>query len=190
MIRLVTPDELRPIIEQAYPGAVLDTLGEALLIRPERIVDVATLLKQTPELRFEMVNDITAVDWLEYFEIIYQFLSLTHHQRATLKVRIFDRDQPSVPSLTAVYRGANWQEREIYDLMGITFLGHPDLRRILLWEGFPGHPLRKDYFYENVPGKYDPHGLGVEGAIVPPGSLPLYPGGQLTQPPHARASKE
>jgi NADH:ubiquinone oxidoreductase subunit C len=73
------------------------------------------------------------------------FTSLEFNRSITLKARCYTRDNPSVPSLTGLYQGADIQEREIYDLMGIAFQGHPNLKRILLWEGFDGHPLRKDF---------------------------------------------
>ena len=72
-------------------------------------------------------------------------MTLKKNQSFTLKARVYDRENPSLPSLYPIWQGADFQEREIYDLMGISFEGHPDLRRIFLWEGFPGYPLRKDF---------------------------------------------
>jgi len=73
------------------------------------------------------------------------FTSLESNRSVTLKVRIFTRDNPTVPSISGLYQGADWQEREVYDLMGIIFKGHPNLKRVFLWEGYDGHPLRKDF---------------------------------------------
>jgi NADH-quinone oxidoreductase subunit C len=76
---------------------------------------------------------------------VYQITSLTHNHSLVIKTRCYGRENPSVPSITGLYAAANPQEREIYDLMGISFQGHPDLKRMFLWEGFEGHPQRKDY---------------------------------------------
>ena len=146
--------DLRNKLEAALPGAVAGATEAALLIRPERLVEVCQYLKTTPGLEFNYLTDVTAVDYVDYFEVNYQLTSLHHRHTTLLKVRVFDRRNAEVPSVVSVWRGADFQEREIWDLMGIRFVGHPNLKRILLWEGFPGHPLRKDYFYENVPGKY------------------------------------
>jgi NADH/F420H2 dehydrogenase subunit C len=90
---------------------------------------------------------LTAVDQPERFEVVYHLWSIKDRttEPFVLKVYIEDKENPSVPSVTPLWRGANYQEREAYDLMGIRFEGHPNLKRIVLWEGFPGHPLRKDF---------------------------------------------
>ena len=92
-----------------------------------------------------MLNSITAVDYVEYFEVVYHITSTIHKHSAVLKAKVYGRDAPSVPSVISVWRGADLQEREIWDLMGVAFEGHPNLKRILLWEGYPGHPLQRDY---------------------------------------------
>ncbi len=100
--------------------------------------------------RYAQLADLTCVDYLEFpdaqdrFAVVYNLVSLTHNRRLLLKVFLNDPD-PSVPTVTDVWPGADWLEREVYDLFGITFTGHPDLRRILTWDGFEAHPLRKDY---------------------------------------------
>ena len=88
---------------------------------------------------------MSAVDYIEYFELVYHLLSMRKNHSAVIKTRVFDREAPSVPSVIDVWRGADLQEREIWDLMGVSFDGHPNMKRVLLWEGFEGHPLRKDY---------------------------------------------
>jgi NADH-quinone oxidoreductase subunit C len=90
---------------------------------------------------------LTAVDQPERFEVVYHLWSIKDRttEPFVLKVYIGDKENPAVPSVTPIWRGANYQEREAYDLMGIRFEGHPNLKRIVLWEGFPGHPLRKDF---------------------------------------------
>ena len=102
-------------------------------------------LKTAEGLKFDYLNYITAVDYYNYFEVVYMLTSLEFNRSIVLKVRCYTRDNPTVPSLTGLYQGADWQEREVYDLMGITFQGHPNLKRIFLWEGFDGYPLRKDF---------------------------------------------
>jgi NADH-quinone oxidoreductase subunit C len=146
------------------------------------IVDAATILRDDPELAFDLLLDVTAVDYYGQpddfetkpdiwdrdrsamrrlpfrrhelvlppkgphprFAAVYHLMSMTHAHRLRLKCRV-PEDDPTIASLTAVWPGADWLERETYDLYGIRFLGHPDLRRIYLYEGFVGHPLRKDY---------------------------------------------
>jgi NADH-quinone oxidoreductase subunit C len=141
---------LRRLIE-ALPDAVLDTharLGDfTAQVDPERLVEVARLLREDPDLEFEMLMDVTAVDYLGQeprFEVVYHFYSVARNRRVRLKARVPERE-PRVPSLVELYPSANWMEREVWDLYGIDFQGHPDLRRILLYDGFEGHPLRKDY---------------------------------------------
>jgi NADH-quinone oxidoreductase subunit C len=85
------------------------------------------------------------VDYYDHFEVVYLLISIQHNHSLMLKTRCYGRDNPSLPSVVSLWNGAIFQEREIYDLMGITFEGHPDMKRIFLWQGFQGHPLRKDY---------------------------------------------
>jgi len=137
-----------------FPDAVLsveaDTERDEISARvaPGRIVDVAKWLHDTPEAAFDHITDICSADYpddRERFEVIYQLLSLPHRRRIRLKARLTE-DDPTIASVTDIWKGANFMEREVYDLMGITFSGHPDLRRILLPEDYQeGHPLRKDF---------------------------------------------
>ena len=104
-------------------------------------------MRDDPELEFEMLTDLTAVDYLgeqPRFEVVYHFYSVAKNHRLRVKVRV-PEDDPVVASAVPYYASANWMEREVFDLYGIRFEGHPDLRRILLYEEFEGHPLRKDY---------------------------------------------
>jgi NADH-quinone oxidoreductase subunit C len=121
--------------------------GELTLIATrEAIVEVAAFLKDSPDWRFISIVDIAGVDYperTERFDVVYHFLSPTRNLRVRVKVST-DEDTP-VPSLTPVFKGADWYEREAYDLYGILFTGHPDLRRLLTDYGFDGHPLRKDF---------------------------------------------
>ena len=88
----------------------------------------------------------SAVDYIDHFEVVYHLTSLPKNASAVVKTRVgLGRTDASVPSVVPIWRGADYQEREVWDLMGIRFEGHPNHKRIMLWEGFPGHPLRKDY---------------------------------------------
>ncbi len=110
------------------------------------LVGVVQFLKVDPDCRFTSLVDITAIDHPEdaaRFEVVYHFLSMFRNQRIRLKVAV--RESDMVPSIFAVHPSANWFEREVYDMFGILFSGHPDLRRILTDYGFRGHPLRKDF---------------------------------------------
>jgi NADH-quinone oxidoreductase subunit C len=141
---------LRRLIE-ALPDAVLEThahVGDATAcVDPERVVEVARLLRDDSALEFEMLTDVTAVDYLGQeprFEMVYHFYSVAGNRRLRIKARV-PEEPAEIDSLVDVYASANWMEREVWDLYGIRFKGHPDLRRILLYEEFEGHPLRKDY---------------------------------------------
>ena len=122
--------------------------GDATAIVPRaKLHDVCRFLRDDAELRFDMLVDVTAVDYLgrvPRFEVVYHLYSVPLNHRIRIKVAL-DESDPSLPSLVPVWVGANWLERETWDLYGIVFDGHPDLRRIYLYEEFQGHPLRKDY---------------------------------------------
>ena len=134
----------RQIIENV-PGSVVETDKDAVVVDSQHILAVATFLKQSPGLDFDYLTAITAVDYYTYFELIYQLVSTKHNHSIVIKTRCYGRDNASLSSVVSLWEGANYQEREIYDLMGITFENHPNLKPIVLWEGFQGHPLRKDY---------------------------------------------
>lgn len=132
-------------LAEKLPDSLEDSGKDYLLVKSEALPAVAEYLKKTKELDFDYFNFVTAVDYYSYFELVYRLESIEHNHSIVLKTRCYDRDNPTVPSLTGLWQGANFQEREIYDLMGIKFEGHPNLKRMFLWEGFPGHPLRKDW---------------------------------------------
>ncbi len=142
--------ELGDVIAAKLGGDVLKVevrLGELMVTvaRPS-ILTVLTALRDDPAIRFEQLTDITAVDYpdrIERFEVVYQLLSYTHNRRMRVKLAT-DEDTP-VPSAVAVFSAANWFEREVWDLFGVFFENHPDLRRILTDYGFEGHPFRKDF---------------------------------------------
>ncbi len=112
----------------------------------DRLIELSTNLRD--ELGYDMLVDVTAIDWdasSPRFTGIYHFLSTTSHQYLRVAVDCADDINPSLPSLAELYPAANWHERETYDMMGIVYEGHPDLKRILMWDGYPYYPLRKDF---------------------------------------------
>ncbi len=116
------------------------------VVKADRIVDVARFLKAAPGLELDHCNDLTGLDWPKrnVIEVVYHLFSYGHRHGIVLKVEA-DRANPVVPSVTGVWKAANWLERECYDMFGVVFTGHPDLRRVLLPDDWQGFPLRKDY---------------------------------------------
>ncbi|MDO8750052.1 MAG: NADH-quinone oxidoreductase subunit C [Dehalococcoidia bacterium] len=145
MIRPMSGEELGRHVQVVLPSAVEQWDGLSLWIKPESVLDTCRFLKETQGLEFDLLNSISAVDYVEQFELVYHLTSTQHSHSAVLKTKVFGRTNPTVPSVVGVWQGADFQEREIWDLMGIGFSGHPNLKRIMLWEGFQGHPLRRDY---------------------------------------------
>ena len=137
--------EIAGKLEQRFPGSIVESDENSLIVKSEYLLDIASFLKTAPDFYFDYLTNITAVDYSSYFEVVYQLTSTVHNHSLVLKVQSYERDNPTLPSVVNLWRGADFQEREIYDLMGISFEGHPNLKHILLWEGFPGNPLRKDY---------------------------------------------
>jgi NADH-quinone oxidoreductase subunit C len=157
----------------AITGSNLAAIDPWVEVDGGRLADIARFLRDEPDLRFNVLHCITAVDyfladpaaaakveWQPHLELIYHLSSMVHRHRLVLKV-LLPRWQdgvagqlPEAPSVSQVWRTAEWHEREVYDLSGVRFLGHADLRRILCPEDFPGHPLRKDF---QMPSEY--HGI-------------------------------
>jgi NADH-quinone oxidoreductase subunit C len=148
------PDKLKEYpaaaaLDAVDPSAVLDgklTAGQVSLeIAPERIVPVCRFLKD--EQGYRRLSGVTAVDWFPAaprFEVVYLLHSLDRNERLRLKCRL-GGESPEIDSVTDLWPGANWYEREVFDLFGVVFRNHPDLRRIMMPEDWEGHPLRKDY---------------------------------------------
>ena len=145
MTTITAGSEIANKIYIKFPEAIVDSSNLAATIKPEYLIDVASLLKNSPEESYDFLDDITSVDYLDFFEIVYRFTSIKYNRSVVLKIRCLNRENPEVPSLIGLWKGADLMEREIYDLMGINFKGHPNMKRIFLWEGFNGHPLRKDW---------------------------------------------
>ena len=137
--------EITEKLEEKLPGSLEDSGEDYLLVKNDSLMAVAEYLKDTDSLKFDYFNYVTAVDYYSYFELVYRLDSVEYNHSIVLKTRCYDRDNPTVPSLSGLWKGATLQEREVYDLMGIKFEGHPNLKRMFLWDGFEGHPLRKDW---------------------------------------------
>lgn len=138
-------------LQAMFLDGVLETHAfrgdETAVIDPSRLVEICRWLRDNDELMFDMLTDMTAVDYLPRtprFEVVYHLYSVSQRHRLRLKVRLPEQE-PEIDSLCEVWPIANWLEREIWDLYGIRFRNHPNLKRILLYEEFVGHPLRKDY---------------------------------------------
>jgi NADH-quinone oxidoreductase subunit C len=136
---------------QAEFGDAVGPLSEPkidpfVVVKAERLLDVAKLLRSAPGIELDFCEDLTAVDWpkREVIEVVYHLFSYRHRHGIVLKVEA-QRARPVVPSVEGIWKAANWMEREAYDLFGVTFEGHPDLRRILLPDDWDGFPLRKDW---------------------------------------------
>jgi len=143
-------EELKTQIEQALEGVALTVEAPALIIQPKDLLKVCRFLKDAEKFQLDYLANLTAIDYPpERIEVVYHLYSMAQkHGPVVLKVKL-PRANPVVDSAVPVWRGAEYQEREAYDLYGVKFSGHPDLRRILMWEGFEGHPMRKDYVPEN-----------------------------------------
>ncbi|MFT5432905.1 MAG: NADH-quinone oxidoreductase subunit C [Myxococcota bacterium] len=147
--------EVASALNAKFGSSVLHTHDlagdDTVVVTREIVQDVARFLKEDPALAFNMPIDCTGVDYLTFpghtgprFEVVYHFYSTTLKHRIRVKVRL-EADDPTMPSLQPIYRGFDWFEREVWDMYGVHFEGHHDLRRILLYPEFVGHPLRKDY---------------------------------------------
>lgn len=145
----VEPKVLASKLKERFGPAVEllpDSAETTLQVQPEKFLAVVEELAGA----FNMLLDLTAVDWPDYFEVVYFLWAVPEARQMRLKVRLL-KDRPEIPSVSKIWPAAICMEREAYDLMGIVFVGHPDLRRILCPEDFAGHPLRKDFALEEVP---------------------------------------
>jgi NADH-quinone oxidoreductase subunit C len=166
----MTATEICAPLEERFGPAItskkLDGIDPWVTVDPARLVETCTFLRDDPRLRFDLLNCITGVDYLEpdakkapkagfepHLEVVYHLSSFVHKHRFVVKV-VLPRWKnnapgqiPEIPSVAEVWKTADWHEREAFDMCGILFTGHPDLRRILLAEDWEGYPLRKDYEY-------------------------------------------
>lgn len=140
-------EHLRAHVGEAFLASHAFRGDRTAVVASDALVSACEFLRDDPECAFDMLLDLTVVDYLgrrPRFEVVYHLYSIEKNHRIRLKVPV-EQDEAKVPSVVPVWRGANWLEREAWDLYGIDFEGHPDLRRIYLYEEFQGHPLRKDY---------------------------------------------
>jgi len=159
-------ESLRSVLGERITKSHHDVGEITIECKALELLEVCTTLRDHPELRFEQLMDLCGVDYSEYgdgtwsglrFAVVYHFLSVSLNQRVRLRVFATDEDFPVLPTVTHIWPAANWFEREAFDLYGIVFEGHPDLRRLLTDYGFVGHPFRKDFpVIGNVEMRYDP----------------------------------
>ncbi len=151
----MSKEVLDRLVEQ-FPDEIVHTHAEhgdeTAVVRRDRLVELMRFLQDDDVTSFELLSDLTGVDYFgkkePRFEVVYHLYSVTRNHRLRIKVEV-DEDDPVVPSIMELWRSVYWMEREAWDLYGIRFEGHPDLRRVLLYEQFEGHPLRKDYDMED-----------------------------------------
>ena len=149
------PEPVIDALRQAFPGAAFEagtaTDMPTVIVERDRIVDVCRHLRDDPALQFALLVEVTAVDRLPAeprFEVVYHLRSMATGERLRVKAEVADTDdgtEPSIQTVCDLWKSANWMEREVFDMFGIRFEGHPDLRRILMPEEFAAFPLRKDY---------------------------------------------
>ncbi len=158
---MATTEEILDIVRRQFPSLNLQAAplvtrsgipGDQWYIRiePANLLDVMRFLHDDERLRFDHLADLAGLDYLNFpnatdrYGVVYTLRSTTLNHN--IWVKCFANDpEPKMPSVTSIWQGANWMEREVYDLIGVTFEGHPDMRRMFLWDGFGSHPLRKDY---------------------------------------------
>ena len=163
MTRELSGPEIAALAEAVVPGSVDRTTDFACYLKPEHLVATLEALKNSPEADLVHLTNTCGVDFWDHLEVVYHIQSFVKNHIALIKVDVLDRVNPEVPSVVPVFHGAWMQENETYDLYGIKFIGHPNLYRILLWEGYPGWPLRKDFL--SMPGGLQP-GLGEFAGVA------------------------
>jgi NADH-quinone oxidoreductase subunit C len=145
MTTALSGSDIAERLKEQFAEAITEVGDDSITIKSQSLPDIASFLKDTSGLDFDYLDFIAGVDYREYFELVYYLASLKHNHSLIIKTRCYDRGEPTVPSVTGLWPGADFQEREIFDLLGIKFNGHPNMKRIFLWSGFDGHPLRKDF---------------------------------------------
>lgn len=140
-------DDLTRVVRQQFPQVQVDPdvkWGVGFQVPRESLLELARALREMPGVTCDYLSNITGVDLRDRFQVVYHLIGIASGAKVVLKVDL-PRDDPEVDSVTSLWPTADWHEREAWDLLGIRFRGHPNLRRILLWEGYEGHPLRKDF---------------------------------------------
>jgi len=149
MTKALSGSDTAKKIGEKYPDAVTGSDETSVIVRSKDVLEVARFLQES--LNLDYLNFMAGTDYTDYLEVVYLLTSIKDNHSIVLKTRCEDRNHPTVPSVFSLWQGADFQEREIYDLLGIYFEGHPNMKRLFLWAGFEGHPLRKDFKLE-VPG--------------------------------------
>ena len=157
----MSPTEIHQRLQDQHNDAITafeaDALDPFVLVKSDSIVEICQFLHNDPDLAFDCLTNMSGVDFLkeEYIQVVLHLYSYTHRHAIVVKVNV-SREEPSMPSVETIWKAANWLEREIYDLLGVVFTGHSDLRRLLMPEDWVGHPLRKDFI---EPEEY--HGIST-----------------------------
>jgi NADH-quinone oxidoreductase subunit C len=141
-----TINKLKEKFPNSISGVTTFRDESTITVPKEEILQICKFLHSDPDFQYHLLTDLCGLDLFPQvprFEVVYHLCSIKNHQRLRLRVKVGDNE--SISSVESVWKAANWYEREVYDLFGVLFENHPDLRRILLWDGFEGHPLRKDY---------------------------------------------
>jgi NADH-quinone oxidoreductase subunit C len=142
----MTAEQLKQALQALFPSPAFEEDGEwtTLTLEPNAWPEAAQRLRSTPGLEFDYLFCVTAVDWKTHFTMVYHLSSTQNRHTLVVKIKL-DRNTPELASVSAIWRTAEFHEREAYDLMGIVFAGHPDLRRLFMTDDWQGWPLRKDY---------------------------------------------
>ena len=144
MTKVLSGSEIEDILSSSFNNQIESLGNDYAQISNQKSLDLFNYLKI--EQKYELLSSVTSVDRISHFEVVYHLTSLQKNESLVIKINCGEgRIDPKVKSVISVWRGAELQEREIYDLMGIMFEGHPNMKRLLLWENFEGHPLRKDF---------------------------------------------
>ena len=148
----MTNEELKQRFTELLPTASYDETGEFLnvIINSEALLPLMKELRNNDAFNFDYLFCLTCVDWKDHLMMVYHLLSKDHKHTVVIKGKIADTTNPVIESVSSIWKTAIFHEREVYDLFGVRFLNHPDLRRIFLDEDWPGHPLRKNYVDENM----------------------------------------
>ena len=170
MTRELSGQEVAGWAEALVPGSVDRADGMICYLKAEKLVETLQALRTSPEADLVHLANLCGVDWWDHFDVVYHIQSFDKNHIAVIKCETWDHEKPSLPSVVPVFHGAWMQECEAYDLLGIRFEGHPNLHRILLWEGYPGYPLRKDFL--SMPGGLQP-GLAEFAGISPRPEPPM-----------------
>ena len=145
MIRQLNSSEIIKLLGKGFDTQSEDQNNNELYVPVDKLISVAEKLKSSQEASFDLLTCISGVDSVEYFQVVYHLTSTIHKHSCVLKVNLYGRSDLICPSVYDLWQGADFQEREIWDLLGIYFEGHPNMKRIFLWDGFDGYPLRRDY---------------------------------------------